>query len=378
MVLSSVSEDHRNLVRAVAKHCPMQPPPSQPARFSTGAIPWARILAGLLAICACTNQCSGQEWARKMFPVRSHDFGSVARGAKVEYRFEFSNIYKEDVHVSGVRSSCGCTSARVDEESLKTYGRSAIIATFNTRAFNGQKRATVTVTLDKPFPAEVQLQVAGYIRSDVVLHPGAVDFGTIDLGDAAERKITISYAGRSDWKILEAKPGSDFLEALLEETRRENGQVGYELTVRLREDAPSGYLKQQLMLVTNDRRSTQLPVNVEARVVPPVTITPASLFMGALKPGQKVTKQIVVQSKKPFRITGVECDQERFEFATPQAAKTVHLIPVTFIAGDTPGELTYKIRIETDLGESTSLELSARAQVLAASSEAEPDTGSAQ
>ena len=46
-----------------------------------------------------------------MFKVTEHDFGTVARGAKAEYRFVFENLYMEDVHIAGAYSSCGCTSA---------------------------------------------------------------------------------------------------------------------------------------------------------------------------------------------------------------------------------------------------------------------------
>ena len=55
----------------------------------------------ILLILAAGSSVFGQQWARKMFPQSKHDFGSVARGAKAEHEFEFSNIYVEDVHVVG-------------------------------------------------------------------------------------------------------------------------------------------------------------------------------------------------------------------------------------------------------------------------------------
>ncbi len=48
-----------------------------------------------------------------MFSESSHDFGTVARGSKTVYRFKFKNIYEEPLHVSGIRSSCGCTTPEV-------------------------------------------------------------------------------------------------------------------------------------------------------------------------------------------------------------------------------------------------------------------------
>ena len=45
----------------------------------------------------------GQDWAKAMFDHTSHDFGVVARGAKVEHRFVIENIYEEDAHIQSVR-----------------------------------------------------------------------------------------------------------------------------------------------------------------------------------------------------------------------------------------------------------------------------------
>ena len=69
---------------------------------------------------AGAGAAQGQDWARKMFTDTSHDFGVVAKGSKAQFRFKVRNVYEEPAHISGVRSSCGCTSA----EASKTVGRS--------------------------------------------------------------------------------------------------------------------------------------------------------------------------------------------------------------------------------------------------------------
>ena len=319
----------------------------------------------LLAVLAAPT-ASGQEWARKMFQQTSHDFGYVARDGKAEFEFVLSNVYLGDVHVASVRSSCGCTSPRIKQALLKTYEKSAIVAKFNTQSFLGRKGATVTVVFDKPSYAEVQLHVSGYIRDDVVFKPGSVQLGSVDQGVPAVAKVSVDYAGRRDWKILEVKSGNPHVLAKAVETGRGGGRVSYDLLVRLDRNAPAGYLNGHLMLITNDGRSKQLPVRVEGRVRPAITVSPASLFMGVLRPGKAVTRQLVVQGKKPFRIISVTCEDDSLELQAPagDAAKSLHVIPVTFIAGQRPGKLAKTIRIETDLAE-TPAELPAHAVVLA-------------
>lgn len=318
----------------------------------------------LLIIVLSAAGAEAQEWAKRMFPVTDHDFGSVAKGAKVEFPFTFENLYLEDVHVVSVTSSCGCTSPSATKDFLKTYEEAAINAVFNTRTHEGRKSATLTVRLDKPFAAEVQLHVKGYIRSDVVLTPGSADLGTVDQGNTTPKTITVRYAGRGDWKIVAAKPNSPHVHASLKETSRVGGQVSYDLSVQLDPQAPVGYLKDQVVLVTDDAEARTIPVDVEARVMSEITVSPSSLFLGALSPGQQVTKKIVVQGKRPFSIKGVKCENSNFTFTTPTAPAKMHLIPVTYTAGDKAGKVEQKVLIETDLGGEVTPEFTAFAQVL--------------
>lgn len=193
--------------------------------------------------------------------------------------------------------------------------------------------AQVTVTFDKPYYTEVQLSVRGHIRTDIVVNPSQVALGSVDFGQAAEKKINIEYAGRSDWKILEVKPSSPWITATVTETARTGGRVSYELAVSLSPDAPVGYVRDQLQITTNDRRATQFPVNVEGRVASELSVSPADVVLGLLQPGEEVTRQIVVKGKKPFRIVGIDCQSDAFSFHAGSEPKSVHVIPLTFTAG---------------------------------------------
>jgi hypothetical protein len=311
--------------------------------------------------------CFGQDWAKKMFKVSEHDFGTVASGAKAEYVFEFENLYLEDVHIAYAYASCGCTSVRIENPLVKTYDKGRIVAHFNTDTFRGQRGATLTVVLDQPFDAQVQLHVKGYIRGDVVVDPGSVQLGSVDQGTSADKTVTVSYAGRNDWTITGIKSSNPNITAKAFETGRNYGQVSYSLQVHLDKAADAGYLNDQLVLVTNDARASQIPVQVEGRVTAGITVSPTALFMGVVQPGHKVTKQLVVKGKKPFRILGIACDDPSFQFDTSKEddAKELHLIPVTFSAGTDAGKIVKTIKIKTDQGEMTP-ELAAYAVVAAA------------
>lgn len=312
-----------------------------------------RILALILPmILAWVPEAAAQDWAKKMFETTSHDFGIVARGSKQEYSFIVNNIYKEDVHISGVRSSCGCTTPRITKESIKTHEQSEIVVAYNTKSFLGGKSATITVTIDEPYYAEVQLTVKGFIRNDVVFQPGSVEFGSVDSGQGAAVTVSVSYAGREDWEIVDVRSANEHFEVELLETLRSGGRVNYDMLVKLKPDTPSGYIHDQLLIVTNDSGASHVSLPVEGQVVSALTVSPASLFLGVVKPGDTVKKRIVVRGNKPFRIISVKCDDASFTFETPDAeSKPLHFVPVEFKAGDQPGQIEKKIEIQTDLSQ---------------------------
>lgn len=319
------------------------------------------VLPWILAVGA---EVTAQDWAKKMFEVNSHDFGIVARGSKQEYSFVFTNIYKEDVHISSVRSSCGCTTPRVTKDRIKTHEQSEIAVAYNTRSFLGAKSATITVTIDEPYYAEVQLTVNGYIRSDVVFNPGAVEFGSVDSGQGASQKVNVSYAGREDWEITDVRSANEHFEVELQETLRNGGRVNYDMTVRLKADAPPGYIHDQLLIVTNDTGASNVSLPIEGQVVSAITVSPAALFLGVMKPGESVKKRLVVRGSKPFRIVSVKCDDASFTFEKPEAeSKSLHFVPVEFKASDQTGAIERKIEIETDLGQGFSAQCTANATI---------------
>jgi hypothetical protein len=285
-----------------------------------------------ILVVLCPSSLFAQEWAEKMFKVLKHDFGTVARGADVEHRFEVQNIYEETVHIASVRTSCGCTSPTLENQTIQTWGKGYVVAKFNTRTFRGQHGATLTVTIDKPFPAEVQLRVEGNIRGDVVFHPGAIRFANVDQGSEHEQKVRVSYAGRSDWKI-------------------------------------------ELIVVTSDRNNSRIPLDVEGTIVPEISVSPNQLVLGEVEQGAEVTKRLVVKGKNPFRITSVECENDSFTFEAGDEAKSVHIITVKFRADRDPGKVQEAIRIVTDRGEKIQATLDAYAEIVSPVKSQAPETG---
>jgi hypothetical protein len=350
-------------------------------------------LLSLLAVSLSASPASSEDgappkWAAALVKnglVR--DFGTVARGAVAEHRFVLENVFLEDVEIGSVTAACGCTKLTTTKKLIKTYETAEIVAELDTRRFTGFKEATINVSLSyRPqdpkrgtVSANVQLKLRAFIRGDIVFEPGQVQFDSMQPGQTAEKRVTLSYAGRANWQILEAPSPAKYLGVSFKETGRNYDpslkatQVTYDLLVTLKDNAPAGYFQEQVALKTNDQnpQNARVPLVVQGHIVPTLSVNPAMLMLGEHKAGETVSKNLVVRGAKgkPFRILRVSGPDDQFRFSPAPEAKEVQVIGVQFTAGIKPGRVFGKIHVATDLGD---VDVDVDGQIVAGDSPAPP------
>ena len=302
-----------------------------------------------------------ESWGAAMFQEKRFDFGRVAIGSDVEHRFTVTNLYLEDVRLLNVRSSCGCTEASLTTKVLKSNETAEVVAKFNTSGqHTREKTATLTVDLevvknDKVLRDTVQLHVSGYIRPDVVLTPGVVEFGSVPEGSAVVRTVQLEYAGRNDWALVKAERTNPFIHARAEEVKRERGEVAYRITVTLKDNAPVGYVRDALRFITNETSAganipSEIVLPIQAVVASPIQAKPSPFMVGIVPVGENVLKNIVVRSDSPFRIVDVSSEDKRFRFTFANQESPIQIVSVLFSAmRQEPGDVSEKIVIRTNL-----------------------------
>jgi hypothetical protein len=308
---------------------------------------WCRALlaSSLLALAASSARAQELNWAEKMFDKLSVDFGTVARGAECTHRLKIKNIYQETIYIRNVHTSCGCAAARPSSDQIPSGKEVYLELSMDTTRYMRQRDSNALITLTEPtkgLSIEVRIPLKVYIRTDVVFTPGAVNFGAVDQGAGSERKISVAYAGRNDWRILEVTSPKPYLTAKAVETGRSgNGTANYDLIVTLKPDAPVGVLRDLLTLVTDDQNSPHVPLQVDGRVEAEFTVSPESIALGAVAPGSTRTYNVVVRGRRPFKIEGIECSTslECFKVVLPSEEKLVHVLPLKFTAPEEAVEI---------------------------------------
>jgi Protein of unknown function (DUF1573) len=316
------------------------------------------ILAALiLGLATPSAPAQNKQWAEKMFSGGlTHDFGTHPHGAQLVHRFTITNIYAVRMDISSVKSGCGCVTAEAEKTSLEPRESTDIIVRMDARRFTGPKTVGVRVSVGPEFRSSAELRVTANSRPDVVFNPGEVNFGSVPHGTSPTQTIDVEYAGMLDWKVNEAIAKDMPFEVSVSELYRrmaadgKNRQVGYQLKVTLKSDAPVGAVRNDIFLKTNDPGSPVVSVMVEASVQSAITVSPASLSLGAIKTDAPQTRRVVVRGTKSFHITGIDGLGDGVELNTPLTTTDALNQPVTIkIQPSAAGEFRKTLKIKTTL-----------------------------
>jgi hypothetical protein len=233
--------------------------------------------------------------------------------------------------------------------SLAPHESTVIHVSMDARRFYGKKTQSFWVQFGPKYIATVVLSVSANARPDIVCNPGLALFQSVPCGETPSQTVDIDYAGQLDWQVTKVTTpeGAPFA-ATVKETCRRPGEVGYQVTVTLKSDAPVGTQRWELLLQTNDPSSPSLPVLVEATIQAPLSVVPNPVALGTLKAGEEVSRRVLVRGSKAFRIVSVEMEDSDVTVDFPGTPALVQVVTVKWkpVAA---GDLKREIKIKTDL-----------------------------
>jgi hypothetical protein len=293
------------------------------------------------------------DWVAVALPERAYDFGTVARGSQIRHAFPLINRSDREIRIADWRTKCGCTNVRVGAKVIPPGTQTTIEATIDTTKFLGFKPSGLTLIFDRPTFVEVDLNVSCFIRGDIVMNPGQIDFGIVRRSDKMPpASLTLTYAGgRSDWEVTKMKTQSAKVKAELRElSRTADGQMNYSLTATLQTGVSTGYFKDEITLLTNDPGSPSIPISVVANIQSAVAVSPSIINFGELRPGESVAKTVVARSGQPFSITALTTNLEALQpVEEDKTARAAHLVKLTLKAPEQSGPFHGILTIQTDI-----------------------------
>jgi hypothetical protein len=318
----------------------------------------------VVMVLGIVGSASSAAWPDQLFQEVSKDFGSVPRGPALQHVFAFKNTTPDDIHITSIRVSCGCVTATAPQSLIHPGEEGSIVAHMDTTRFIGVKSVTIYVQFDQPSYQEVRLWVRANGRDDVMMRPDSFSFGHVKRGSSPDATVRVTFQGNGSIKILEVQAESNYIQPTFREVSRQPSEVVYDVTARMRSDAPVGRWFTDLWLKLDNPNLAKVRVPLTVEIESPLTVNPSAVSLGDVSKGGEVERKIIVRGIKPFKVLGVKGTDEVLSIQdSADASKPVHVLTLKFKAKE-KGDFSRSLEIETDLDGTSSIEVQTSAHVV--------------
>ena len=141
------------------------------------------------------SDARAQGWVNLVFPNRDFNFGTVAKYSKVHHSFKVVNTLDKEIHIVTFRPKCGCTDVKLGATTIPPGTQTVIEAVVDTTKFVGHKESGLTLVIDRPAFQEIDFRLTCFIRGDLTLSPGEVQFGVVNRASAKPGEMSLVYSG---------------------------------------------------------------------------------------------------------------------------------------------------------------------------------------
>jgi hypothetical protein len=294
-------------------------------------------------------------------PVK--DFGTVAKGEKLDWAFLVKNTGDADLQIISAKPGCGCTVADYDKV-VKAGQTGKVTAHVDTTNFAGPIAKSVTVETNDPNTPTSQLTIHAVVKPFVEAYPaGFVRYNMLQ-GDTDVQTVTFYSEEEEPFEITKIETPGDWVKVTVKKLENEAdrlqnvgraGQNQYRLEVAVGgPDTKIGPLAEKVRVLTNSKHQPEYSVSLTGVIRPTIRVEPLGVNFGEVTTTDTAaTRTVVLKSndlKTPDRFVVTKA-----ETSTPLVGASVKPTPnkgeyeVTLqIAKDAkPGDIDGLVKIYT-------------------------------
>jgi hypothetical protein len=255
--------------------------------------------------------------------LENHHFGKVMEGAVLSHAFALKADGEGELVIKQVKPTCGCTIAKVlveeDDGTYVPYGFGDTIsqgrgirigATLHTKNKRGHQKSRINIFSNDP-RGTIQLGLEAEVESFFTLNPKHVSFEPMTVGEVQEHvvKINTSKAERIKLDLVPADLPKGMAAELTAIDEDAEGKANrWDLRVTLGPDVNEGSVGHTLALRSDKliegadalpnglQPVYELSVSAVGRITGMISVNPAYIAMGLVRPGQVVSRTVTIES----------------------------------------------------------------------------------
>jgi hypothetical protein len=288
------------------------------------------------------------------------DFGTVAKGDKLDHAFSIRNTGTADLQILAVRPTCGCTVAEFDKV-IKPGEVGKVVAHVDTTQFSGPISKAVIIETNDISTPNAQVTVRAVVKPFVEAFPaGFLRFNMVQ-GDTAAQSVVIYSEEEAPFEIVRADvPGEhvkvEFKKAVGEEIVKAGrpNQAQYIATVTYGgPSAKLGPIAEKIRIVTNSTHQPEYVLNISGVVRPSYSVVPTVLNFGEVGLNDAAAERSItlrsndLKAPGAFKVTRVESSAGVLAEAKPTETPGEYQVIVKLAKDAKAGALDGNLRIHT-------------------------------
>ena len=101
--------------------------------------------------------------------------------------------------------------------------------------------------------------------------------------------------------VVDVRSESNYIRPALQEVRRLDSEVTYQLSTTLRQDTPVGKWYTDVWLRTNNPALPQVRVPLTVDIESALTVSPEAVALGPVAVGGESERRVIIRGVRPFR-----------------------------------------------------------------------------
>lgn len=154
--------------------------------FMRSRITWSLVGVAAMSVGALSYAWRTRPRPRIQLDTTAHDFGELAPGDVVEHTFLVKNSGSADLFIENVRSTCGCSQARLTKSQLSPNEVASLTVRLTVREDALNPTADVFLYTNDPSAPKTTVSVEARASPDFELSPPSIDFGTLQRGRSGD------------------------------------------------------------------------------------------------------------------------------------------------------------------------------------------------
>jgi len=248
------------------------------------------------------------------------DFGTVAKGDKLEWAFQVKNTGTADLEIISAKPTCGCTVADFDKI-IKPGATGKVSAHVDTAAFAGPINKGITLETNDPTAPTAQVTITAVVKPFVEAYPAGFLRYNLLQGEVDKQSVTLYSDEIEPFNITKIESPQEWVKVDFKKTEGmevmqnlgKAGQNQWKIDVTVGgPDAKVGPLAEKIRILTTSKHQPEYWVSVAGVVRPSIRVEPTALNFGEVAPTDTAaTRTILVRSnnlKTPeaFQVTKAE------------------------------------------------------------------------